>query len=104
MAYGNNNGNAKQTVYETYATVFGDKKAYTFGMSNGKFRLAVASLIPNNGNPQWDFKNQQGITLFSNPFKSWNCCNKSNLFNKNYFCSSYCKKHWKSIWGILSWV
>lgn len=65
MAYGNNNGNTKQTVYETYATVFGDKKAYTFGMSNGKFRLAVASLIPNNGNPQWDFKNQQGITLDS---------------------------------------
>lgn len=61
MAYGNNGD--KPSIYENYGTVFGDGKAYSIGKGNNKFRISIASQLKNNGNPQWDFKNQTGVSL-----------------------------------------
>ena len=64
MSYNENgNGSSKQTVYENYGTVFNGDRAYSLGMSNNKFRIAIAKQLQNNGNPAWDFKNQTGISL-----------------------------------------
>ena len=63
MAYDNNNDGKSTSVYENYGTVFGDGKAYSIGRGNNKFRISIASQLKNNGNPQWDFKNQTGISV-----------------------------------------
>ena len=60
-----NNENKSFSVFENYGTCFGDGKAYSIGRSNNKFRISIASQIKNNGNPQWDFKNQTGISVDS---------------------------------------
>lgn len=65
MSYNNDNGsgNNKQTVFENYGTVFNGDRAYSLGMSNNKFRIAITKQLKNNGNPAWDFRNQTGISL-----------------------------------------
>ena len=58
-----NGGSQKTTIYENYGTVFNGERAYSLGMSNNKFRIAIAKQLRNNGNPSCDFKNQTGISL-----------------------------------------
>lgn len=53
----------KQYITQGYGAVFGDGKAYTLSISNGKVRLSVASSVNNNGKSTWDFRNSSGINL-----------------------------------------
>jgi hypothetical protein len=49
----------KQYLNVNMPTVFGAGKAYSLSITNGKFRLSIASL----SGDQWDFRNSTGITF-----------------------------------------
>lgn len=55
--------NSKTYVTQSYGAVFGDNKAITLSIMNGKAKISIASSIPNNGKQTWDWQNSSSILI-----------------------------------------
>lgn len=57
-----NNG-GKSYVTQSYGAVFGDNKAITLSIMNGKAKISIATCISNNGNQTWDWQNSSSVLI-----------------------------------------